>query len=138
MFETLTESARSCVGSSKYVLYSGIDKAPVEVDCSSFTKWLYSHLGVEIPRLAREQNDHCSIHFPPQDALPGDLVFRKAYCPRYEVCPILDIGHVGFVTMEKTVIHASWDRGGVVEESLDNFFDFEARGLWCGRLPDLR
>lgn len=134
MFDDMTLIARTCIGTSVYKLGANDTSAPRLFDCSSFTQWLYKKVGVVVPRLAREQHDTCFLHLPAVKALPGDLLFRKCRYPRYIRCPILDIGHVGFVTRELTVIHASWAHGTVVEESLLEYFEFKARGLWAGRI----
>jgi len=134
MFDDMTQIARTCVGVSSYVLQTSVENAPTKVDCSSFTQWLYLQVGIEIPRLARDQHDACISFLSAQYSLPGDLVFRKCRYARFKVCPVLDIGHVGFVTSDLTVIHASWTHGQVVEESMFDYFEFKNRGLWAGRL----
>lgn len=130
----MTQMARACVGVSTYVLQTSTANAPAQVDCSSFTQWLYVQVGIEIPRLARDQHDVCQVYIPARDSLPGDLVFRRCKYSRFLTCPMIDIGHVGFVTTDLTVIHASWNHDAVVEETLAKYFEFKTRGLWSGRM----
>ncbi|MEU5842892.1 C40 family peptidase [Rhodococcus sp. NPDC047139] len=42
------------------------------LDCSGLTQYAYAEAGVDLPRLAQEQNVGAQVH--PADALPGDLV----------------------------------------------------------------
>lgn len=43
-------------------------------DCSGYTKYVYSQLGVRIPRVSRDQYAW-SRHIPKSQAVPGDLIF---------------------------------------------------------------
>lgn len=121
MFFALDHIARRQIGRSLYRLKAPIESAPKEVDCSSFVKWLYAHVDITLPRLAREQYEVCCSYGCARDAQPCDLVFTNSHHQRFVVCPVLDIGHVGFVTHAYTIIHASYYKG-VVEESLEDFF----------------
>lgn len=43
-------------------------------DCSGYTKWVFSQVGISLPRVSRSQYAW-SRHIPLSQAVPGDLVF---------------------------------------------------------------
>lgn len=56
----------------------GADDPRIGFDCSGLTEWVYSRVGIQLPRTARQQQDTAA---PVQTPRPGDLVFygRPAY-----------------------------------------------------------
>ncbi len=54
--------------------YSG-EKPETGFDCSGFTKYVYGHIGIEIPHNAQKQSDLTGINKSIEDAAPGDLIF---------------------------------------------------------------
>ena len=86
---------------------------PKAFDCSGFTRYVYSKLGVKLPRTARQQ-------FQAGKAVkngqwkPGDLIFfdmMKGY-----------VSHVGMYLGSKMFIHASTPRTGVRIDRLDKAY----------------
>lgn len=128
----LTVCARESVDSGRYKLWASLEEAPQYFVCSSFTQWLYLQAGRRIPRWAFQQFESCVELRPVHEAVPGDLVFVRAHYSRSSICPVLEIGHVGFVTCEKTVIHASYRSGLVTEESFLRFFSYVSSVMCVG------
>lgn len=114
--------ARAQIGMSVYKLRADSEFAPHIVDCSSFTRWAYGLLGWTIPRLAFQQFESCGTHVLPEAAAPGSLVFQRHHYSRSSICPVLGVGHVGLLTGDKSVVHASKKAGTVVEESVEAFY----------------
>jgi NlpC/P60 family len=112
--------ARSCVGQSKYRTGVRSDEAPLFVDCSSFTKWLYGQCGLWVPRRPIQQ--YLSGTFVPLGSVQcGDLIFMSGVNNYYVSEPQYGVGHVGICTGEGTVIHADGEERGIVEEPICAF-----------------
>jgi cell wall-associated NlpC family hydrolase len=94
--------------------------APAVVDCSSLVQWLYSRLGVNLPRYAIEQRKW-GWDVTHQCLKEGDLVFAKGKISRYDDNPDDAVGHVGIVTDIGTVIHAKNSEHGVIEDTFAGF-----------------
>lgn len=62
-------------------------------DCSGFTRWVYAHLGVELPHSSYAQFDY-GRHVPRGSLRPGDLVFSNG------------LGHVGIYVGHGLFVHA--------------------------------
>lgn len=88
---------------------------PSGFDCSGFTRYVYSAVGIELPRMADEQygiGDYVSM----SNLQPGDLVFFSTYAP--------GVSHVGIYIGDNQFINASND--GVSVASLNS-------GYWAAR-----
>ncbi|HVU75617.1 MAG TPA: NlpC/P60 family protein [Candidatus Paceibacterota bacterium] len=111
--------ARSMMTRSTYRLGALFAEAPEYVDCSSFTKWLYGARGIYLPRRALQQRD---IGYPVaiEEMVAGDLIFSKGCQGYYRRDPTDDVGHVGIVTGNDTVIHAC-SKSGLIEGGLEAF-----------------
>lgn len=85
--------------------------SPSGFDCSGFTRYVYSAVGVDLPRMADEQygvgNDVAMSNLA-----PGDLVFFSTYAP--------GISHVGIYIGDNQFINASSD--GVSVASLNSSY----------------
>ncbi|EFM10489.1 NLP/P60 protein [Paenibacillus curdlanolyticus YK9] len=89
-------------------------------DCSSFTRHVFDHFGIDLPRSSRAQSQLGST-VEENDLRPGDLMFF--YTPnRYESNKI--VGHVGLYAGNGKFIQTYGDPGVVVS-------DFNA--YWQGR-----
>lgn len=108
--------ARERIGCSRFVRGVAITEAPGIVDCSSFTKWLFAQKGIRIPRQHIEQR---ALGVPVEEPIAGDLVFTTGFHDCYESDPNDGVGHVGVISGEGTVIHASGKRREVIETPLD-------------------
>jgi len=99
-----------------------LQEAPAVFDCSSFTWWLYSLMGIELERRSIDQRRQ-GIPVEPSDVRAGDLVFatgeRRNYW--YDDEPDVTVGHVALATGRGTIIHAC--RQGVVEDPIDKLLD---------------
>lgn len=107
--------ARAQIGVSRYKRSAPIRNAPTIFDCSSFIKWLYGKRGIWLPRLSPQQKE-VGEEIDKNNLIAGDVVFTPGYiCYR----PI-GIGHVGIVTSDQSVIHAT-KNVGIEEIPLDQF-----------------
>lgn len=112
--------ARQCIGKSKYRRQTPAWHAPAVVDCSSFIKWLYGNLGIWLPRRSiqqREYGEPIGIH----ELKPGDALFTSSRFNYFDDDPAYGVGHVGIVSGDGTVIHASYRKSGVNEDPIDHF-----------------
>lgn len=126
--DQLIALARSRIGLSNYRRNAALHLAPGIVNCYRFTQWLWGAFGVPLP-------DHQlvwkkALIVPLSEATKADLVFAPR---RHYTLETDDFGHVGIVTGEATVVHATKWRAGFVEEPLP---EFVARGcLGIRRVP---
>lgn len=106
----------------KGVRYSYGATGPKRFDCSGFTSYVYSKVGVKLHRTSREQVRNGRV-IALNELQPGDLVFfngRRAGGDR--------IGHVGIVTSADNenstfeFIHASISKGVTVSKSTETYF----------------
>ncbi len=95
--------------------YRGGAMGPMVFDCSGFTSYVYSQLGIKLKRSSRDQYTE-GVAVSKDNLLPGDLVFFKGSASSRS------IGHVGMVvSVDKEAktfkfIHASPSRGIVVDD----------------------
>lgn len=80
------------------------------LDCSFFVKKVYSLVGIDLPRSAREQFA-LGIPVSKDELMPGDLVFFRTYAKFPS--------HVGIYLGDNLFIHASSKSKKVVIDSLD-------------------
>lgn len=129
--------ARDQIGKPTYQNRAKFSEAPSVVDCSSFVKWVYAQRGIWLPRLSIQQR-HFTVtsgwggDYPwlvsANDLLPCDLIFTEG--PWYIDNPQDNVGHVGIMTDNKTVIHATSRAGTVIESPLEEFFGDQFRGTF--------
>lgn len=85
--------------------------SPSGFDCSGFTRYVYSAVGIDLPRMADEQygvGNDVSV----SNLQPGDLVFFSTYAP--------GVSHVGIYIGDSQFINASND--GVSVASLNSSY----------------
>ncbi|GAA0178313.1 C40 family peptidase [Clostridium sediminicola] len=80
---------------------------PNSFDCSGFTKYVFAHFGIKIPRVSRDQA-RAGKYVPKSQLKPGDLVFFKK--------PGKPVHHVGIYVGNNSMIHAP-QTGDVVKIS---------------------
>lgn len=85
-------------------------------DCSGFTKYVFSHNGINLPRLADEQYE-VGQRVRRSELMPGDLVFFTTYEP--------GVSHTGIYVGNNNFISAT-SSGGIRVDSLDS-------GYWSPR-----
>lgn len=81
-------------------------------DCSGFTKYVFSHNGIELPRLADEQYE-VGEKVSRSELVPGDLVFFTTYEP--------GVSHAGIYVGNDNFISAT-SSGGIRVDSLDSSY----------------
>lgn len=126
----LVKIARSCIGKAAYKLGATQEQAPKIFDCSSFTKWIYGHAGINLRRRTIQQFEQSApIHS--QNISAGDLVFKSGQRHNwFRTDPKINMGHVGIATGEGTIVHAANHGRGVTECPIEEFLDpKEFRGV---------
>jgi len=94
-------------------------------DCSGFVRTVYSAVGVDLPRSAREQF-RVGRRVAPGELRPGDLVFFRTYRR--------DASHVGIYVGGRLFVHAATRGRQVRIDSLDDRY-YRRRFLGARRLP---
>lgn len=89
---------------------------PSGFDCSGFTKYVFSHNGIILPRMADEQY-MLGSRVSRRDLVPGDLVFFTTYEP--------GVSHTGIYVGDNNFISAT-SSGGICVDSLNS-------GYWSPR-----
>lgn len=130
--DRLIEIAPKYVG-AKYQYRTSITyDAPKLFDCSSFTAFLYSEVGIAIPRISVDQF-FFGDHVEEENIKPGDLIFAvgdsaKIYYESVEFLPGLKsegINHVGLYLGDDRVIHANSKSGCVAIEKYSESESFK-------------
>jgi hypothetical protein len=134
------------IGRASYRRGARMSEAPQVFDCSSFVKWIYGFLGINLPRRSVQQFEVCEWKLKYIRGLEtylsiGDLVFSrgiKSYIgERGEF-----IGHVGIISdidykkKNFNVIHALNAEKGIVKENFHNEFlsRQEPNNVWLGKI----
>ncbi len=89
---------------------------PAGFDCSGFTRYVFLHNGIKLPRMADEQY-RMGYKVKRDELLPGDLVFFTTYAP--------GVSHTGIYVGDDNFISATTS-GGIRVDSLKN-------GYWASR-----
>lgn len=85
-------------------------QTPGGFDCSGFAKYIFSQMGVNLPRTAASQAK-MGVEVPREQIMPGDLVYFR--------CGGGGIDHVGIYAGNNQFIHSSSPRsGGVIYSSM--------------------
>jgi len=96
-------------------------------DCSGFTSSIYKKLGINIPRVSRNQAKH-GIYVKRENLKMGDLIFFDTSKEKKGI-----INHVGIYLGENKFIHASSAKKAVVVTSLNKPF-YSQRYKWARRV----
>ena len=87
---------------------------PRGFDCSGFTRYVFSGIGIELPRMADAQYYNVGRPVPAERLQPGDLVFFETY----EAGP----SHVGIYVGNDQFISATSSRGIQVTGLYDSYW----------------
>ncbi len=90
---------------------------PSKFDCSGFTRWVYRDVGIELPRVARQQAT-VGEYVPYENLQKGDMVFFDTHA-KYTGA----VTHVGIYLDNGNFIHASSTGKGVVIYNFDDTRD---------------
>jgi len=124
LVETIEERAKMFLG--KPYVWGG--NGPSCFDCSGFTKMVYRAIGIELPRVSRQQAKVGKlVHF--NELKKGDIIFfdtGKRYRKR--------VTHVGIYLEDGKFIHASSGNRRVVITSFNKRLFYKRRFLWGRRL----
>lgn len=110
--DRLVSTANKYVG----VPYVFGGNTPSGFDCSGFTRYVFSHNGINLPRMADEQYRIGSA-VSRSELIPGDLVFFSTYEP--------GASHAGIYVGDNQFISAT-SSGGIRVDSMDS-------GYWASR-----
>lgn len=92
-------------------------------DCSGFTQYVFKELGVDLPRVSRDQakidssaafKDQTTTVTSKNDVQPGDLVFFSNTPGR--------VSHVGIAIEDNKYVHASSGSGKIIEATRGGSF----------------
>ena len=113
--------------------YVWAEEGPDQFDCSGFTYYLYGSMGIEIPRVAREQAKKGEV-IKLNELVYGDLIFFDT-----EKIPKGKITHVGMYLGDGWFTHASTTEYEVVYSNLKTSPYFKKRLRICRRyLPEAK
>ena len=111
--------------------YAWGEEGPYKFDCSGFTYYLYGSMGIEIPRVAREQAKS-GKYVPYKDLKYGDLIFFDTTKRKTG-----KITHVGIYLGNGWFTHASTSQHEVVYSNLNQSNYYKKRIRLCRRfLPE--
>lgn len=132
------DAARLLVGISRYDFMEEHCYPPEVVNCHTLVAWAYSQCGIWIPRDLLGQL-YAGIPAVTDYTKGTCLVFIKGNWSKGGYFDsqraVKGVGHVGIVSSQGTVIHASSSAKTVVEEPLERFLDDKSvfRGIY--RIP---
>lgn len=107
--------------------YVWAEEGPDCFDCSGFTYYLYGSMGIEIPRVAREQAKKGN-EIKQHELIYGDLIFFDT-----EKNPKGNITHVGMYLGNGWFTHASTTQYEIVYSNLNTSAYFKKRLRICRR-----
>lgn len=111
--------------------YVWAEEGPNQFDCSGFTYYMYGSMGIEIPRVAREQAKN-GDEIKMDELVYGDLIFFDT-----EKNPQGNITHVGMYLGNGWFTHASTTEYEIVYSNLNTSPYYKKRLRICRRyLPD--
>lgn len=111
--------------------YVWAEEGPNKFDCSGYTYYMYGSMGIELPRVAREQAK-VGKSIPPDQLEFGDLIFFDTTKKRNG-----KITHVGMYLGDGWFTHASTKKYEVVYSNLHTSKYYKKRLRLCRRyLPD--
>jgi peptidoglycan endopeptidase LytE len=87
-----------------------MDEAPRVFDCSSFIKYTYAKIGIELPRSTIEQAEHGKRINNIKNLRAGDLIFLHGTKGHYNKKFPIGIGHVVMYLGNNKIIHATSKR----------------------------
>ncbi|WP_374759903.1 C40 family peptidase [Fibrella rubiginis] len=91
------------------IRYRSGGTTPSGFDCSGFTRFCYSHFGINLPHSSAAQGN-VGLKVEKESAMPGDLIFFKGHSSSGS-----SIGHVGMITEvvgnQIKFIHSAWGGG---------------------------
>lgn len=111
----LLTNAKKYIG-AKYKFGATLNEAPNFFDCSSFTQLVYKQIGIELPRVSRDQ---ASVGKAVSNLKAGDLMFFT----NVDLYSDGRVGHVGIYMGDGRMIHASTSLGvNITENVLQNSY----------------
>ena len=106
--EKLTAMAKKLAG-KPYKYGAKMDEAPRFFDCSSFIKYIYGKIGLDLPRSTIEQAEY-GKKINNKKIQAGDLIFLHGTRGHYNKKFPQGVGHVAMYLGNDKIIHASSKR----------------------------
>ncbi len=121
------QSLKTMVKALKGKPYVWAEEGPNYFDCSGYTYYMYGSMGIEIPRVARDQAKSGELVDPSQLQY-GDLIF-------FDTSKNLNgkIGHVGMYMGDGWFTHASTTKYEIVYSNLNTSTYYKKRMRVCRR-----
>jgi len=130
-YEPSTKSLDKMVKKLQGKPYVWAEEGPNTFDCSGFTYYMYGSMGIEIPRVAREQAKN-GKRITRGELIYGDLIFFDTEARRRG-----KITHVGMYLGNGWFTHASTTKYEIVYSNLDTSPYYNKRLRICRRyLPE--
>lgn len=106
--KNILNDAKKYIG-AKYKWGATLADAPNFFDCSSYTQYVYGRMGIQLPRVSRDQASK-GIAIPASSMQAGDLIFftmNDTYSDGR-------VAHVGIYMGDGNMIHASTSKGVMI------------------------
>ena len=130
-YEPSTKSLDKMVKKLQGKPYVWAEEGPNNFDCSGFTYYMYGSMGIEIPRVAREQAKN-GKEIKMHELIYGDLIFFDTEVKRRG-----RITHVGMYLGNGWFTHASTTKYEIVYSNLNTSAYYKKRLRVCRRyLPE--
>lgn len=121
----IIQLGRDLIGKSSYKRIVSLTQAPTVISCSTFVRWLYAQVGVELKVFGIDQSKE-GRKVELDNLRVGDLIFSRGRTPQYDDDPNLGVGHIGLITEKGTVLHNTNlhvnHEAGVAETPLEIFY----------------
>ncbi|MDG1950840.1 MAG: NlpC/P60 family protein [bacterium] len=124
----VVQIALSRVGKSRHKLYAAEHLVPDVVDCSSYLRWVFAQMEVQLPRWASQQASMCR-RITRDQVRAGDLVFMTSRNPKWSID---HVGHIGLAISNDRLVHAASCAHGVVTMSIDRITPAQCGGRLVG------
>jgi cell wall-associated NlpC family hydrolase len=124
LVNTIEQNAKSFLGTP----YVWAATGPSKFDCSGFTQWVYRDVGINIPRVSRDQA-RVGSYISYENLQKGDMVFFDTKKRRSG-----KVTHVGIYLGNGNFIHASSSAKKVVVYNFNDKTFYKERFLWGRRV----
>ena len=132
-YDPSTKSLDKMVKNLQGQPYVWAEEGPNNFDCSGFTYYMYGSMGIEIPRVAREQAKN-GKEIKINELIYGDLIFFDTEAQRRG-----RITHVGMYLGNGWFTHASTTKYEIVYSNLNTSTYYKKRLRICRRyLPEIQ
>lgn len=93
------------------------------LDCSGFVQLVFNKVGLNLPRVSRDQFK-ATRFLKPKQVLPGDLIFFAMKSPG-----TAKVDHVGIYVGKNYFVHASYSKGIHIDEFRNPYYKERVVGI---------